>query len=155
MQLNTENEDSQHSTIQCEMGVLTRSDGSAIVRQGETIVVAAIHGPTESKMQRMLIEKSNVEAHYRPKSGLPGVSDRFKESVIRNTCETILMATLYPRSTISVVIQEIQDCGELLACAINAACLALLDSGIEMKFLYQTVSCSVSHYGHIHTRPVP
>lgn len=65
----------------------------------------------EAKQQHMLIEKAFVQAHYRPKSGLPGVSDRLRESFIRNTCETALMATLYPRTTVQIIIQEVQNCG--------------------------------------------
>jgi ribonuclease PH len=34
-----------------------------------------------------------------------------RESIIRETCETAMMAALYPRTTISVIIQEMQDSG--------------------------------------------
>jgi exosome complex component RRP46 len=38
---------------------------------GDTAVVTAVFGPIEVKPQRILIDKANVEALYRPKSGLP------------------------------------------------------------------------------------
>ena len=41
----------------------------------------------------------------------PGVSDRMRESLLRNTCEIALVATLHPRTSISVIIQEVQDSG--------------------------------------------
>lgn len=97
----------------------------------------------EAKQQRLSIEKSIVECHYRPKSGLPGVTERVKESLIRNTCETALLATLFPRTSITVVIQEVQNCGQIIACAVNSACLALLNSGIEMKFVVGAATCII------------
>lgn len=84
-----------------------------------------------------------------------------RESIIRETCETAMMAALYPRTTISVILQEMQDSGgvsylvscrsliifllpQLLACSINASCLALMDSGLAMKFLFAAVTCGVT-----------
>ncbi|KDR22065.1 Exosome complex exonuclease RRP46, partial [Zootermopsis nevadensis] len=111
---------------------------------GDTAVVTAVFGPVEVKPQRILIDKACVEALYRPKSGLPCVHDRMHESLLRNTCETSLLATLHPRTSISIIIQEMQDSGGLLACAVNSACLALMSSGIAMKFLVAAVSCMIS-----------
>ncbi|CAH0551281.1 unnamed protein product [Brassicogethes aeneus] len=127
--------------LQCKFGILSRPDGSVMLSEGNTTVIAGIYGPVEVKMQKVLIEKAAVECHYRPKSGLPGVEDRFYESIIRNICETALAASMFPRSAISVVIQEMQNSGELISCAINAACLACLDSGIDMKCMFAAVSC--------------
>jgi ribonuclease PH len=33
---------------------------------------------------------------------------------------------------------------QLLACSINASCLALMDSGLAMKFLFAAVTCGVT-----------
>ncbi|GFG28351.1 hypothetical protein Cfor_09096, partial [Coptotermes formosanus] len=111
----------------------------------DTAVVTAVYGPVEAKPQRVLIDKASVEALYRPKAGLPCVHDRMRESLLRNTCATALLATLHPRTSISVIVQEMQDSGGLLACAVNSACLALMNSGIAMKFLVAAVSCMIDH----------
>lgn len=131
--------------MKCELNVLSRSDGSAMFTQGDTAVVTAVYGPVEVKPQRILIDKASVEALYRPKSGLPCVHDRMQELLVQNTCETALLATLHPRTSISVIVQEMQDSGGLLACAVNSACLALMNSGIAMKFLVAAVSCMIDH----------
>lgn len=39
------------------------------------------------------------------------VGDRLNEHIIKNICETALVSTLYPRSAIVVVIQEMQNSG--------------------------------------------
>lgn len=59
----------------------------------------------------MLIDKANVEAYFRPKIGLPAVGDKLNEHILKNVCETALVTTLYPRSAIVVIVQEMQNCG--------------------------------------------
>ncbi|PSN31799.1 Exosome complex component RRP46 [Blattella germanica] len=138
--MDTENDEEYLRPFHCELNVLSRADGSAILTQGDTTVMTAVYGPVEVKLQRIRIDKASVEAIYRPKSG---VTDRMRESLLRNTCEISLVASLYPRTSVSVIIQEIQDSGGLMACAVNAACLALMNSGIAMKFLVAAVGCMI------------
>nr|CAD7570221.1 unnamed protein product [Timema californicum] len=116
---------------------------------GNTAVIAAMYGPVEVKLQKISIEKASVEAVYHPKSGAPRIADKAREHLIRNTCEISLVATLHPRSSILIVVQEMQDSGGLLACAVNAACLALINSGISMKFLVAAVSCMIDQQDNI------
>ncbi|KAJ8947297.1 hypothetical protein NQ318_014195 [Aromia moschata] len=53
----------------------------------------------------------------------------------------IVMASLYPRSAVLINLQEMHNSGQLISCAINAACMACLDSGIDMKFMFGAVTC--------------
>ncbi|XP_050295066.1 exosome complex component RRP46 [Anthonomus grandis grandis] len=128
-------------TLKCKLGVLTRPDGSALFCEGETAVIAGIYGPIEEKMQKIQIDKATVECIYRPVSGLPGLQDRFREHLIRNICATAVASSLYPRTGVVINIQEMQNHGQTISCAINAACMACLDSGIDMKFIFAAVSC--------------
>lgn len=116
-------------------------------------MMASINGPIEAKVQQMQIEKAVIQAHYRPKAGVPSVKDRFYESFIRNSCEIAIMTSLYPRTIISIIVQELQNCGGLISCAVNAACMALLDAGIEMKYLVGGVSCMLDDKGEIIVEP--
>ncbi|XP_058445397.1 exosome complex component RRP46 [Malaya genurostris] len=135
----TEDEQSSLRPMYCELNVLTRSDGSALLTQGETAIIASVHGPIEVKLQHMNVEKAHVDIHFRTRSGLGSVNDRLLENLIRNTYETTILTALHPRTAISVQIQEMQDLGGLVACAINAVCLALVNSGLEMKYLVAAV----------------
>lgn len=71
--------------------------------------MASVYGPIEVKLQNLRIDKAHVEVYYRPKSGLPSVGDRLREQIIRNTCETALLAVLYPRTAITIQLQEMED----------------------------------------------
>nr|CAI5863928.1 unnamed protein product [Callosobruchus analis] len=124
----------------CNLDILSRPDGSVLFCEGKTTVIAGVYGPVEVKIQKAQIDKATVDCHYRPKSGLPGVEDRLYESFIRNTCETSLVAALYPRSAVLITLQEMQNDKQLISCAVNAACMACLSSGIDMKFMFGAVT---------------
>ncbi|CAH1995517.1 unnamed protein product [Acanthoscelides obtectus] len=124
----------------CNLDILSRPDGSVLFCEGKTTVIAGLYGPVEVKIQKAHIDKATVDCHYRPKSGLPGVEDRLYESFIRNTCETSLVAALFPRSAVLIMLQEMQNDKQLISCAVNAACMACLSSGIDMKFMFGAVT---------------
>uniref|UniRef100_A0A1B6KD59 Uncharacterized protein n=1 Tax=Graphocephala atropunctata TaxID=36148 RepID=A0A1B6KD59_9HEMI len=135
--------------LKCEINVLKNPDGSAMLAQGDTVFLAAVYGPVEVKLQKFQIDKASVEAVYKSKSGNTCVNDRMKENLVKNVCESALLTSLHPRTAINIVIQEMQDCGGGLACAVNAACLALINSGLSMRYLVAAVSCMVDAEGAV------
>lgn len=139
--------------LQCELGNLSRPDGSSVLTQGDTCVISAVYGPGEVRLNREQLDKATVEVVYKPKSGLPGCADKSRERILRNTCETVLIASLHPRSSVSITVQELQDSGSFLAACLNSACLALLDSSVSMKCLVAAVHCCVSENGNITLDP--
>ncbi|KAK9873593.1 hypothetical protein WA026_023150 [Henosepilachna vigintioctopunctata] len=136
--------------LRCQFNILTRPNGSVIYCEGETTVIAGIYGPVNCKMSKMLSDKAYIEMNYRPKAGVPSVQDRFYEDIIKNTCETALAGALYPRASVIITVQEMHDDGQLISCAINAACLACLDSGIDMRFIFASISCFLTKDGNLH-----
>lgn len=131
----------------CELGQLSRCDGDVFLMQGETCVTSAVYGPTEVRMNKEILDKATVDIVYKSKTGLPGCAEKLFERIIRNTCETVILTTLHPRSGINVIVQEMQNSGSYLACCINSVCLALLDAGISMKYLVAAVNCMVNDQG--------
>ncbi|XP_014217264.1 exosome complex component RRP46 [Copidosoma floridanum] len=129
--------------LNCELNYLTVSDGSTMFMQGDTTVIAGVFGPVEGKQQKMFYNKANVDATFGPVKGPPSINDRLMELYIRDTCEGSILTALHPASTISVNIQELQDSGGLLACAINASCLALINSSVPMKYTFAAVCCMI------------
>lgn len=119
------------------------------IQSGETAVVASVNGPIEVKLQHMNVEKAHIDIYFKPRSGMGSVNDRLLENLIKNTYESAILTGLHPRTAISVQIQEMQDLGGLVACAINAVCLALMNSGIEMKYLVAAVHSILRDDGEI------
>ncbi|CAH0728635.1 unnamed protein product, partial [Brenthis ino] len=139
--------------MKCELNFLSKSDGSAILSQGETVVLASVNGPLDIKTTSQSIEKATLEVLFCSKGGKPSVADRFKENIIRQTCETAILGCLYPRTGISLTIQELEDYGGLLTCAVNSACLALLNSGVGMRHVVAAVGCAVDEVGNLLLEP--
>ena len=78
-----------------------------------------------------------------------GNRERVLEYSIRSICDGVILSTMHPRTAINIVIQEIQNDGNYLACALNSACLALLDANVPMKFTFASVSCAMSKQGAV------
>ncbi|VTJ54943.1 Hypothetical predicted protein [Marmota monax] len=76
-----------------------------------------------------------------------GVAEKSRERLIRNTCEAVVLGALHPRTSITVVLQVVSDAGSLLACCLNAACMALVDAGVPMRALFCGVTCALDSDG--------
>ena len=69
-----------------------------------------VNGPAEiASMANMDMNKAYLEVSYRPRCGIPGVNERYKEKIIKNICETVILTALYPKSQINIQIQEMDD----------------------------------------------
>ncbi|CAG9789518.1 unnamed protein product [Diatraea saccharalis] len=143
----------QLKPMKCEFNFLSKSDGSAILSQGDTVAVVSVNGPLDIKSTSQSIEKSTLEVLYCTKGGKPSVADRYKENVIRQTCEAAVLGSLYPRTGITVTIQELEDFGGLLSCCLNCTCLALLNSGVSMRCTYAAITCAIDESGDIVLEP--
>lgn len=78
---------------------------------GDTVVLVSVNGPLDINMTKQSIERATLEVLYLSKGGKPSISDRYKENVIKQTCEAAIMGSLHPRTGITVTIQEMEDCG--------------------------------------------
>ncbi|KAG4377916.1 hypothetical protein GLYMA_18G230900v4 [Glycine max] len=112
----------------CSCSILHRSHGSASWAQGETKVLAAVYGPKAGTKKSENPEKASIEVIWKPKTGQIGKVEKEYEMILKRTLESICIRTIYPNTTTSVIVQ-------LLPCAINAACAALVDAGIPLKHL--------------------
>lgn len=105
--------------------------------------MASVYGPVEGRLQLLDITRAYVDVHWRPRAGQPTCADRLREQIVRQTAEQALLCVLHPRTAITVQLQEMADDGGLLAAAINAAQLALLNSGCAMRCMVAAVHCSI------------
>ncbi|KAL8205000.1 hypothetical protein R6Q57_010623 [Mikania cordata] len=132
----------QRRPVVCTRGVLHRAHGSASWAQGETKVIAAVYGPKAGTKKNENPEKACIEVIWKPKTGQSGKPEREYEMVLKKTLQSICLLNVHPNTTTSIIIQ-------LLPCAINAACSALVDAGIPLKHLAVAICCCMAESGHI------
>ncbi|MCO5591046.1 hypothetical protein L7F22_045022 [Adiantum nelumboides] len=138
----------------CSRGLLHRADGSARWSQENTIILAAVYGPKAISGRKENSERAIVEVIWKPKTGMAGSIEREAEFVLKRTLEHIILTAMHPNTAISVIIQVVNDDGGALACALNAACAALVDAGVPLSGLIAAVSCAVDDKGIIFLDPM-
>jgi hypothetical protein len=80
-------------------------------------------------------------------------ADTGRAAVIRQTVSGMVLSTLHPRTVITVVLQVVRDDGSLLAAALNAATLALLDAGIPLRWMLSAVCIACPTDGTLRMDP--
>uniref|UniRef100_A0A166J5M0 Exosome complex exonuclease RRP46 homolog n=1 Tax=Daucus carota subsp. sativus TaxID=79200 RepID=A0A166J5M0_DAUCS len=128
--------------LACSRNVLNRAHGSASWSQGETKVLAAVYGPKAGTNKNENPEKACFEVIWKPKTGQIGKAEKEYEMILKRTIQSICLLNVNPNTTTSIIIQ-------LLPCAINAACAALVDASIPMKHLAVAICCCVAQNGYV------
>lgn len=143
--------------IDMKIGVVSSATGSALVRFGNTVALAAVRGPRELFPRFLQQSESGilrVRYNMAPFSVVdrksPGPDRRSTEisKVIRSALEEVIFLEEFPKATIDVFLEILQADGSTRVTAINAASLALASAGIPMKDL--VAACSVGKVdGHL------
>ncbi|KAK9760020.1 exosome non-catalytic core subunit rrp46 [Basidiobolus ranarum] len=135
--------------LYCSQGLLNRADGSARFEHGKSAVLCGIHGPMEVKINQEQLDKATLEVVFRPMVGLPSTREKKYEAVIRRTFEKAILTGLHPRTLIQMNAQVLWDDGCVLATAINAVTLALIDAGIPSKSIVSASTCLIDENGDL------
>uniref|UniRef100_W5NA54 Exosome complex component RRP46 n=1 Tax=Lepisosteus oculatus TaxID=7918 RepID=W5NA54_LEPOC len=140
----------------CEQNLLSRPDGSASFVQGDTSVLAGVYGPAEVKVSKEIYDRATMEVLIQPKVGLPAIlslsAGHTRFSLFYLCPVSLLLSRRYKASLCVSVCLCVQG-PQLLACSLNAACMALMDAGLPMRCLFCGVTCAIDPEGHIHTDP--
>jgi len=135
--------------VEMKVGVLKHADGSALVKLGKTVALAAVYGPRELNPRHMQqSDRAILQCNYSmaPFSTMerakPGPTRRSVEisKVTREALEPALFLNDFPRTTIDVYIVILQANAGTRTAGINAASLALADAGIQMRDLVTSVA---------------
>ncbi|CAA0838521.1 Ribosomal protein S5 domain 2-like superfamily protein [Striga hermonthica] len=135
--------------IDCTRNILSRAHGSASCSHGETRVLAAVFGPKAGTKKNENPEKACIEVIWKAKTGQSGKPEKELEMVLKRTLQNICLLNVHPNTTTSIIVQVVHDDGSLLPCAIHAACAALVDAGIPLKYLAVAISCCIAENGQI------
>ncbi|PKP54347.1 MAG: exosome complex exonuclease Rrp41 [Candidatus Altiarchaeales archaeon HGW-Altiarchaeales-3] len=125
-----------------KVGVLKRADGSAYVKWGNNIAIAAVYGPKECHPQwqrdsrkavlRCVYNMAPFSVDDRKR---PGPDRRSSEisKVITEALSSVVLLENYPSTAIDVFIEILQADAGTRCVGLTAASLALADAGIPMK----------------------
>jgi len=135
---------------EAKVGIISRADGSAMFRTGNTIALAAVYGPRALHPSHLRNpEKGILRCNYNMLAFStssdrvrPGPSRRSKEIalVTQKSLLPVLDLSEYPNTVIDVFVELIQTDAGTRCAGINAAALALADAGLPMKDLVSSIS---------------
>ncbi|KAJ3040576.1 Exosome component 5 [Rhizophlyctis rosea] len=129
------------------LGQLSRADGSARWKFGDTTVLCGIFGPAPVGVRDEKLDKALVEVSFSAAHGRSTTRERLHERLIRSTFETAILSALHPRTGIRITCQTLCDDGSVLATSINAVMLALMDAGIPLRSVITAVTCMIDKEG--------
>ncbi|PLN78503.1 exoribonuclease complex, subunit Rrp41 [Aspergillus taichungensis] len=136
--------------LQAQISTNPASSGSSYLAMGNTTILCSVHGPAEGRRgdatggaagsSEAVVE---VDVNVAGFAGVDrkrraGGSDRQSSRIaatLRSAFQSHLHTYLYPHSTISIHVSVLSSDGSLLAAAINACTLALVDAGVPMPGL--------------------
>ncbi len=135
--------------IEIEVGVVPVADGSARVKWGSNIAIAAVYGPMEahprkiSRQDRCVLDVRYNMAPFSVTDRIrPGFNRRSREisKVTANALESVVQLELYPRSKIRVEIEIMCAEAGTRCVGLTAASVALADAGIPMTDMVVSVA---------------
>eukprot|EP01116_Phalansterium_solitarium_P001332 TRINITY_DN11122_c0_g1_i1.p1 TRINITY_DN11122_c0_g1~~TRINITY_DN11122_c0_g1_i1.p1 ORF type:complete len:260 (+),score=55.50 TRINITY_DN11122_c0_g1_i1:107-886(+) len=137
--------------VTCRMGVIAQADGSAYLQQGNTKLVATVYGPCQvSERHQALHDRAVIKCEFSSAPFSTGERKRKSKQdrraaemalLLRETFESVILTTLYPRSQIEISVSVLQADGATRSAALNAAALALVEAGVAMRQL--PAACAV------------
>ncbi|KAI9295193.1 ribosomal protein S5 domain 2-like protein [Neoconidiobolus thromboides FSU 785] len=136
-------------SIELLQGILDNADGSSKITGNEHSIICGIYGPVEVKNKDEILDEAYIEVNYKPSIGIPNPSCKYIEKGIKSTFESIIIATLHPRTMIQINLQPQTVDGDVIAYCINATTLALIDAGVPMSSLIASSSAAVFPDGTI------
>ena len=138
-----------HRSISLHPGFISNANGSCYIEQGNTKVIATVHGPFASTMTKKskyeagsdvmttcLIETFYKNASFskntRTEPGPQTKEELICSKLLHEAIYPIIQVHKYPKMKINVSIVVIEDDGSALAASVNAASLALANAGLQM-----------------------
>ena len=135
--------------IKIKAGIIKQADGSCELEFGETKVIAAVYGP-KKVLPKHLEEndRAYLKVYYymaafsTSERNRPGPSRRSKEisKVIRDALAPAIILEKYPQTSIHIYLEITNANAGTRTAAINAAAVALVDAGIEMRDMVTSVA---------------
>ncbi|KAJ3124104.1 Exosome component 5 [Nowakowskiella sp. JEL0407] len=136
------------------LGVLSSPDGSAKFAFENSSVLCSVYGPVDVKLRHELLDSATISVSWSPSSHFSGTKERIYEKTIRETFSASILSALHPRTSIQITIQVLSEDGSILATAINAVSLALIDAGLPLKSVLGSIMCAITDDGDLILDPL-
>eukprot|EP01095_Lingulamoeba_sp_RSL-Kostka_P018141 TRINITY_DN981_c0_g1_i1.p1 TRINITY_DN981_c0_g1~~TRINITY_DN981_c0_g1_i1.p1 ORF type:complete len:265 (+),score=88.94 TRINITY_DN981_c0_g1_i1:139-933(+) len=129
-------------------GIITQANGSTYIERNNTKLICSVYGPRPSKNTNSFSDIGflQCEFKYAPfschneiRGFVPDLDEKEISASIVQSLQGSICLEKYPKSVIDIYILVIENDGAVIDTAINAASLAIADSGIEM---YDLISAS-------------
>lgn len=113
--------------------------------------MAGVYGPVASTSHSDTPSKAFLTVQLTPLSGISGPAERSLETDIQRALEPLILFSSLPlRSKICLTLQVLgSPDGPLLPTALNAAALALIDTGIPLLAVPAAVSVALTRTNHM------
>jgi len=137
-----------------KIGVVKNADGSAEIRMGKNIIIAAVYGPRElHPKHRALPDRALIQCFYRMstfsvndrKSPAPSRREKEISMLLSDALTSVVLTDKYPRTTIDIYIQVIQADGGTRCASLTAASVALADAGVPMRGIIAAVASGLAN----------
>jgi ribonuclease PH len=134
--------------LSCELSCLQNADGSAQFSAGSTAALASVQGPVAPRLPQhenpggavvSVIVKSPSSSSSSSSSNR--TYELEWEQILTRVLFRAIVTELYPRTVIQIVVQILTIDGSVLAVVLHAAVSALMDAGIELRYLPTATTC--------------
>lgn len=116
----------QMREINIQKGLCPSSQGSSRVSIGNTEVIVNCVGPRECRNHEIQTGKVILKVKTYPQTDLIN-------EIVYNAVSIALDLEAYPDSLLDIAITIVGNEGSAVSCAVNAAIIALIDSGLHLK----------------------
>lgn len=134
----------QLRNISIKVGVLKNADGSAYIEFGKNKILAGVFGPRDVHPKHMANQDTGIlrcRYHMSPfsvterKNPAPSRREIEISKVLKEALQPSLILKDFPRTVIDVFVEVLQADGGSRCAALDAAAVALADTGIPMRDL--------------------
>lgn len=91
-----------------------------------------MHGPKTASHRDQRHDSAVLEVKWHDRHSVDSKHE-VVEQFLRNMLRAVVLLDAAPRTAIHVTCNVLFDDGAVLACAVNAACAALMDAGVAMR----------------------
>ncbi|KAM0672923.1 RNase PH-like protein [Ordospora colligata] len=127
--------------IDSAVSVVPLCTGSSKLSYDGTTVFCVVHGPLDGTQRNSDPSKAALDVRWKDPVVINGrIYDKYFSSVVTNILSKYIILELDGGKTIQIVLNVAGSIRNTLFCAVNAALLALVDSGIPLRTMFYASS---------------